>query len=610
MKRVISMLLCVLYFGAMITSVVAAEDGTDIWDGTVDTSWFNYKDFAFYLNSAEAFAGFASLVNSNEDFAGVTVYLTTDIDINQKSWTEIGTYSGNAFNGTFDGGNHHIYNLKIYKSDSSNGDVSTGLFGYNSGTIKNIVLASGSHTGANNCGGIVAYNFGAIQNCVNYVDVQGGNLTWHIGGGYYDGSVSVGGIAGCNQGTIIDCTNYGSISYDEGESIHVGGIAGYNIAGYSSIGSIIGCTNYGTSSRGGILGENEGTVDRCINNAVAKDGVVNHNSTDATIKNCINNGAVSSAGIVGTNSSGNYLYNCVNNGIAEYGICSSNHGTIANCYNCGEITIGSIAPINNITGDITNCYAYEEYITRVDVTAAYLTFNSAGILNDEYHSLLVDTLNSWVNNNGDDYLGWYVKDQFPTLAFLKGIVLSESITLCVGDSEVLTVETIPGTEVADSFIWVSSSPNVATVTASGKVTAIEPGTATITVTTADGNYTATCSVTVKERKSDEYKINSINVRDDNGKMLTSIPAEDFLASLSITNLASEGDTLVFLAAYTSEGQYKGLMWVSVKDIPVGTTIEVVLPVDNSDGIIAQLKAFSVSTLGEPIPLGVANCFPK
>ena len=47
--------------------------------------------------------------------------------------------------------------------------------------------------------------------------------------------------------------------------------------------------------------------------------------------------------------------------------------------------------------------------------------------------------------------------------------------------------------------WVTSDPNVATVTAKGRVTAVSPGTATITAVTGNG-CTAVCEVTVEARK--------------------------------------------------------------------------------------------------------------
>jgi uncharacterized protein YjdB len=52
--------------------------------------------------------------------------------------------------------------------------------------------------------------------------------------------------------------------------------------------------------------------------------------------------------------------------------------------------------------------------------------------------------------------------------------------------------------------WSTSNAAVATVSSSGLVTAVDVGTATITVTTADGGYTATCTVTVTRYDPTKY----------------------------------------------------------------------------------------------------------
>ena len=77
---------------------------------------------------------------------------------------------------------------------------------------------------------------------------------------------------------------------------------------------------------------------------------------------------------------------------------------------------------------------------------------------------------------------------------------------------------------------------------------------------------------------------------------------------TVTNLASAGDTLVLLGAYTAAGQYQGMMWVSVEDVPIGATIKVTLPVNNANGSIKNLKAFPVSSLSDLTPVGKAVSF--
>ena len=85
----------------------------------------------------------------------------------------------------------------------------------------------------------------------------------------------------------------------------------------------------------------------------------------------------------------------------------------------------------------------------------------------------------------------------PTIA-VTGVTLNKtSTTLTVGGSERLTATVAPGDATDKAVTWASSNTAVATVDASGNVTAVSAGTATITVTTADGGKTAICTVTVR-----------------------------------------------------------------------------------------------------------------
>ena len=81
---------------------------------------------------------------------------------------------------------------------------------------------------------------------------------------------------------------------------------------------------------------------------------------------------------------------------------------------------------------------------------------------------------------------------------VSGVTLNkDSLALGVGDTETLTATVAPANAANQSVTWASSAPSVATVDAAGKVTAVAPGTATITATTVDGGFTATCAVTVR-----------------------------------------------------------------------------------------------------------------
>lgn len=90
---------------------------------------------------------------------------------------------------------------------------------------------------------------------------------------------------------------------------------------------------------------------------------------------------------------------------------------------------------------------------------------------------------------------------------VTGVSLNKSTTsLTVGSNETLIATITPSNATDKSVSWSSSVQSVATVNSDGKVTAIATGTTVITVTTTDGNYTATCTVTVTEAPTIEYRL--------------------------------------------------------------------------------------------------------
>jgi hypothetical protein len=87
---------------------------------------------------------------------------------------------------------------------------------------------------------------------------------------------------------------------------------------------------------------------------------------------------------------------------------------------------------------------------------------------------------------------------------VTGVTISDcpASTLNVGGTAQLTATVIPSDAINKAVRWESSDPSVATVSEeTGLVTAKAEGWATITVTTVDGNKTATCTVTVKKDNS-------------------------------------------------------------------------------------------------------------
>ena len=122
--------------------------------------------------------------------------------------------------------------------------------------------------------------------------------------------------------------------------------------------------------------------------------------------------------------------------------------------------------------------------------------------------------------------------------------------------------------------------------------------------TSSSNYWETCSIC-----TGPYTIGPLIVRDTGGIELMAIPAGSFLVTVPITNQTASGDAVVLLASYTTAGQYRGLMYVAIKNATEGATVEVTLPVDNAAVDIAKLKAFAIPSFGDPTPLGPASVFP-
>ena len=83
---------------------------------------------------------------------------------------------------------------------------------------------------------------------------------------------------------------------------------------------------------------------------------------------------------------------------------------------------------------------------------------------------------------------------------VTGVELDKTeLELTVDETAALTATVIPTGAANRKVSWTSSDETVATVDESGNVTAVGAGTATVTVTTEDGGFTASCAVTVKAK---------------------------------------------------------------------------------------------------------------
>ena len=85
---------------------------------------------------------------------------------------------------------------------------------------------------------------------------------------------------------------------------------------------------------------------------------------------------------------------------------------------------------------------------------------------------------------------------------VDGVYLnSDALQMYVGKTATLKATVTPDTALNKEVTWSSSNTSVATVT-NGTISALAVGTSNITVTTNEGNFTATCALTVKKEEEE------------------------------------------------------------------------------------------------------------
>lgn len=298
-------------------------------NGNYDISWYDASQSQFIINTPQALAGLAVKVNSGTNFSGKTIKMGQNIDLSQHYWIPIGGVAENlAFSGTFDGDGYQIQNMKIKQEGLSAGYI--GFIAKLGGTVKNVTFDKSL---------ILA--------------VKTGNS-----------DLIVGTVVATNQGTVDNCHVVGGSIYGEvKDTMRVSGIVGYqNNASYklkncttSSDTIIYGVdwfqnTTVGFGLLAGILSDNAGGIENCVNNAEVIaylngyqggncrhfiGGIVgnNFNKSAGYLKNSGNNGAVTAYIMNEKEASNN------NEGFGVGGIAGASYITTSGCYNTGNVTL-------------------------------------------------------------------------------------------------------------------------------------------------------------------------------------------------------------------------------------------------------------------------------
>ena len=167
---------------------------------------------------------------------------------------------------------------------------------------------------------------------------------------------------------------------------------------------------------------------------------------------------------------------------------------------------------------------------------------------------------------------------------VTGVVLNKTgMTLKKEDEYQLRADVIPYNATNQKVSWSSNATQVATVDQEGKVKAVGAGKATITVTTADGNYKATCVVTVESEvkvtgiKLDRNTVNmkygrvielkaTIEPENATNKDITWTSNNEEVATVSGGRVYSINPGKATITATTVDGNYKATCEVTVEDI--------------------------------------------
>lgn len=145
---------------------------------------------------------------------------------------------------------------------------------------------------------------------------------------------------------------------------------------------------------------------------------------------------------------------------------------------------------------------------------------------------------------------------------VNGLSLNKwEVTIAAGSTEQLVAIVYPEYASERGVAWSSTDDSVATVSASGLVSAVDNGTAKITATTVDQQLTATCEVTVVDQEADQEADQETGPEADLLAGLLELTIRD--AADNVSSVFSEGSEVRFLIAM--QNPTDELLWFGCGD---------------------------------------------
>ena len=169
---------------------------------------------------------------------------------------------------------------------------------------------------------------------------------------------------------------------------------------------------------------------------------------------------------------------------------------------------------------------------------------------------------------------------------VESVTLDKSeIELTEGSETELEATVKPDNATNKKLLWTSSDEDIATVD-NGKVTAVSPGTATITVTSEDGGKSGECRVTVTRKiypvesvtldkdaieltEGDETELEAtVNPDNATNKNVTWSSSDDTIASVAEGEVIALKPGTAIITVTTEDGGESGYCIITVREIPV------------------------------------------
>lgn len=174
------------------------------------------------------------------------------------------------------------------------------------------------------------------------------------------------------------------------------------------------------------------------------------------------------------------------------------------------------------------------------------------------HSVGQTTIKATPRDGGADP-GEYVLTVEPPIPVECVQVCTASLTMNVGDTERLCAVIYPENATNKRVTWCSSNENVACVDYyTGTITANLAGTATITATTVDGGYSASCTVTVSYCGGSDYRDvtkHTLVLQDDGYYVCSTCGYRIKSPALQDKDILSDEDYCKILSCYMSIPYY-------------------------------------------------------